>query len=115
MILAIVNFYFDESRIKEESFPLLNEVTDTLKEHKELTKIRVEGHTDLRGKAKHNKELSKGRAKAVFDYLVEHGVEKSRLSSEGYGMDKPVIKKAKNEEEHLKNRRVEFTILERKE
>ena len=33
----------------------------------------------------------------------------------GHGMDKPLIKKAKNEEEHLKNRRVEFTILERKE
>ncbi len=115
VVLQVVNFYLDETRIKEESMPLLDEVVTALREHKEIKKIRIEGHTDLRAGAAYNLKLSKGRAKAVFDYLVAHGVEATRLQHQGYGSTKPIHRKAKDENEHLANRRVEFSILERAE
>lgn len=115
VILQVVNFYFDKTKIKEESFPLLDEVVSVLKEHPELSELRVEGHTDLRGKRSYNKKLSHGRAKAVYDYLIAHGIDVSRLTYQGYGMERPLIEKAKTEEEHLENRRVEFIILARKD
>ena len=113
IILQQVLFYYDKTRIKEESFPLLDEVVTVLKEHPELRKLRVEGHTDERGNPAYNLKLSGGRAKAVVDYLIEHGVEGKRLISKGYGKRKPVVKNAKTDAEHLANRRVQFVILKK--
>ena len=113
IILQQVLFYYDKTQIKEESFPLLDEVVTVLKEHPELQKLRVEGHTDERGNPGYNLTLSGGRAKAVVDYLVEHGIEGKRLISKGYGKKKPVVKNAKTDAEHLSNRRVQFVILKK--
>ena len=112
VILQTVLFYFDETRIKEESFPLLDEVVQTLKDNPQLRKIRIEAHTDERGKASHNLPLSKGRAKSVYDYMVAHGIDAKRLTSDGYAATRPLVKGARTEEDHQKNRRVEFTILQ---
>ncbi|MFH1529163.1 MAG: choice-of-anchor L domain-containing protein [Pseudomonadota bacterium] len=112
VILQMVLFYFNESRIKEESFPLLDAVVKVLKENPRIKKVRIEGHSDERGSADYNRILSDGRAKAVRDYLTEHGIEAARLTSQGYGEDKPLIKGAQTDADHQTNRRVEFTILE---
>jgi cysteine-rich repeat protein len=114
VILQKVLFYFNETRIKEESFPLLDAVVKVLKDNPQITKVRVEGHTDERGAANYNRKLSEGRAKAVMDYLTGHGVEAARLTSKGYGEDKPLIKGAETDADHQANRRVEFSILEQK-
>ena len=113
IILQQVHFYYDKTKIKEESFPLLDEVVSVLKAHPELQKLRVEGHTDERGNPKYNLKLSGGRAKAVVDYLIDHGIEKKRLKSKGYGKRKPVVKNAQTEEDHQRNRRVMFVILKK--
>ncbi len=112
VILQTVLFYYDKTQIKEESFPLLDEVVQALKDNPQLKKLRIEAHTDSRGKAGYNLKLSTGRAKAVYDYCVSHGVDAKRLTSQGYGATRPLIKDAKTEDDHQKNRRVEFTILE---
>jgi outer membrane protein OmpA-like peptidoglycan-associated protein len=112
VILQTVLFYFNETRIKEESFPLLDEVVTVLKDNPQLLKIRIEGHTDERGDAGYNKKLSAGRVKTVLDYLVEKGIDQARLTSQGLGESKPLVKNAQTEEDHQKNRRVEFIIVE---
>ena len=52
------------------------------------------------------------RAAAVVEYLVQHGVAESRLVSKGYGKSRPLVSGARSEEDHQKNRRVEFNIIE---
>ena len=113
VILQHVNFYLDKTKIKEESMPLLDEVVTVLKQHTELTKLRIEGHTDTRARPGYNLRLSRGRAKRVMDYLVAHGIAKKRLIAKGFGLTRPLIKNAKTEAEHLENRRVMFVILKR--
>ncbi len=98
--------------IKPESFPLLDEVATIVLDHPELTKIRIEGHTDSRGSASYNKKLSDERAASVRQYLIDKGVEGSRLSRVGYGEEKP-IDKANNAKAWEMNRRVDFFVEER--
>lgn len=108
--------YFETGKavIKPESFPLLNQVATILLEHPEITKLRIEGHTDSRGSASSNLNLSKSRAAAVREYLVSKGVSADRLDSQGYGESKP-LEKANNEAAWAKNRRVDFFIVGRAE
>jgi large repetitive protein len=106
-----IMFDFDSDRIRPESFNILNQVALTLKANPQLKKVRVEGHTDEQGKADYNRDLSDRRAKSVMRYLVQRGVEASRLDAIGYGEDKPLVG-GHDEAAWAKNRRVEFTILE---
>ena len=84
-----------------------------LKEHPELIKLEVQGHTDNKGVAAANKKLSQDRATAVQKALVTRGVEAGRLSAVGYGQDVPVDDNT-TETGRARNRRVQFKILERK-
>lgn len=105
--------HFDTAKdtIKRESFRILDEVAKLLKQHEELKRVRVEGHTDNVGGASYNKELSERRARSVVRYLVERGgVPQSRLEAAGFGFERPVASNA-TAVGRSKNRRVEFTIL----
>ena len=103
-------FAFNKSKILPKSFALLNEVTKVLKDHSAL-RVRIEGHTDSKGKAEHNKKLSLDRANAVRDYLVKAGIDAGRLEAEGYGAEQP-LDTNKTAAGREKNRRVEFVILD---
>ena len=83
-----------------------------LSEQTELRLIEIQGHTDNKGKRKFNVELSIQRAEAVRRYLVNAGVEGSRLEAKGCGPDNP---RAPNitASGRARNRRVEFVIRER--
>ena len=72
--------------------------------------IELSGHTDNVGVASLNKRLSQERVDAVIAYLADKGIDKSRLSGNGYGGTKPIASNA-NETTRRLNRRVEFTIL----
>ncbi|MBK6517368.1 MAG: OmpA family protein [Polyangiaceae bacterium] len=113
VILEQVQFDFGKSTIRAVSNPLLDSVAQVLKEHPEVLKLEVQGHTDNKGNKQLNQKLSDDRAKAVMDALVKRGVEAARLLSKGYGMDKPVGDN-KTEEGRQKNRRVQFIVLEKK-
>jgi OOP family OmpA-OmpF porin len=84
-----------------------------LRSYKNITKVRVEGHTDNQGNAKANTSLSALRASAVRSYLVSKGVDSSRLDAEGYGPDKPIASNNTAKGREI-NRRVEFIIVEQK-
>ncbi len=93
----------------KDSTDVLEAVLKVLKDHPEIKKVRIEGHTDNTGAAKLNKKLSADRAAAVVKWLTGHGVDAKRLSSEGFGPDKP-IDTNETEQGKKNNRRVEFHI-----
>ncbi len=109
-ILEMVFFEFDKAAIKPESFGLLDQVAAVITSHPELTRIRIEGHTDKMGSAQYNRKLSKDRANAVKEYLVGKGVGEARLATAGFGFDRPVATND-TDEGRAKNRRVEFIIV----
>ena len=108
-ILQQVKFKTASARILPESDAILTAVADILKEHPEITKVRVEGHTDNRGGAAYNQGLSRQRAASVVKWLTGHGIDRARLASQGFGDTRPIEPNA-TEEGRRNNRRVEFHI-----
>ena len=106
-----IQFEVNKATILEASFSLLNEIGDVIKKATHAKKIAIEGHASSEGDKNLNLKLSDARAKAVMKYLVDHGIEKERLTAKGYGSSKPIADNA-TEEGKEKNRRVEFNIIE---
>jgi outer membrane protein OmpA-like peptidoglycan-associated protein len=104
-----IMFDFDKSTIKPESFSLLDEVAQVIKDNPQIKKISVEGHTDSDGSDKYNQKLSDGRAASVKKYIVDKGVPETMLDSKGWGESKPIADNNTPEGKE-KNRRVEFLI-----
>ncbi len=110
-VLQQVHFETASATILPDSFPMLTEIAQLLKATPAIKKMRVEGHTDNRGNADYNLDLSKRRAASVAAWLGSHGVAPSRLESQGYGLTKP-IETNDTDAGRLANRRVEFKITE---
>ena len=72
--------------------------------------IEIQGHTDNEGTVAYNQQLSTNRAKAVYDYLIEAGINKERLQFKGYGFNQPIADN-NTEAGRAKNRRTEFKII----
>jgi OmpA-OmpF porin, OOP family len=110
-VLQQVHFQTGSATILPDSFPMLMEMVQLLKANPTIKKMRVEGHTDNRGGADLNLDLSKRRAASVRTWLVDHGIEPGRLESEGYGLTRP-IQTNDTDEGRAANRRVEFKITD---
>ena len=102
-------FDIDRAVIRPEYREEVAKVGDFMKKYPTTTAV-IEGHTDNVGSPEHNLDLSKRRAEAVVTYLVEnYGIDRSRLSAQGYGMGRPVSDNSTNEGRQ-KNRRMEAII-----
>jgi outer membrane protein OmpA-like peptidoglycan-associated protein len=110
-VLQQVHFQTGSATILPDSFPMLQEIVLLLKANPDIKRMRIEGHTDNRGNADMNLDLSKRRAASVRQWLVDHGIDSGRLESEGYGLTRPIASNDTDEGRAL-NRRVEFKILE---
>ena len=104
-----VHFATNKSKILPDSFALLNQVVQAINDNPSF-KIHVEGHTDNVGTLKHNMKLSTERAESVMEYMIEHGVDASRLTSDGYGPTQPIASNS-TKKGKAQNRRVEFKIV----
>lgn len=111
IVRGVIHFGTANAEIRPDGEQLLDEVAEVLQKHPELRRIRVEGHTDNRGNADKNLQLSKARAAAVVAYLVKQGVDASRLESEGYGSTQPLVPNM-TPAQRAKNRRVAFKIVD---
>ncbi|MFN0158534.1 MAG: OmpA family protein [Bacteroidota bacterium] len=101
-----IHFDTGKATIKPESRPIIDQIVALMKGNADL-KISVEGHTDNVGDAASNKKLSDERAASVVAAIVEQGIDGSRLSSVGHGLEKPVADN-RTEDGRAKNRRVEL-------
>lgn len=110
-IITLKNIFFDydKSVLRPESETELNNVVDVLKNNARI-KVEISGHTDSRGSDEYNKNLSHARAKTIVEYLIEKGIDKARLTYQGYGEENPVADNDTEEGRQL-NRRVEFKII----
>ncbi|WP_373845834.1 OmpA family protein, partial [Bacteroides heparinolyticus] len=104
-----ITFDVGKATIKPQSQGTLNEIFNILQKHPDL-KFSIEGHTDNIGNTRLNQSLSEARAKAVCEKLQKMGINPTRLSAKGYGMNKP-IDTNDTPEGRAKNRRVEFIKL----
>lgn len=108
VVLKNIFFDTDQYTLKDESKVELQRLTGLLQKNPRLH-IEISGHTDNVGTPQHNTELSLHRAKAVFDYLIRHGIVPSRLTYTGYGLSQPMDTND-TEEGRANNRRTEFKI-----
>lgn len=104
-----IQFRTDSAEILPESEGVVKAVAEILSSTPKITRLRVEGHTDNRGNASANLDLSKRRAKAVMAALVARGISASRLESAGYGDTRP-LEQNTTDDGRQRNRRVEFHI-----
>ncbi|WP_420147979.1 OmpA family protein [Spirosoma sp.] len=109
--ITLKNIYFNVSKfdLKPESYPELDRLV-TIMQSNPTMQIRLEGHTDTVGDFDSNVELSRNRVNEVKRYLVNKGVNGSRVETVGYGPSRP-INTNKSLKERPENRRVEMVIV----
>ena len=98
-----------KATIKFQSAEVLNQILNVLKKYPN-SRFRIEGHTDSTGKKAKNMILSQNRADAVKVYLIQGGIDASRLESQGFGPEKPIASN-KNKKGRELNRRVEINLI----
>ncbi|MFC4220382.1 OmpA family protein [Flagellimonas marina] len=113
LALQPIYFDFDKHNIRPDAEVELAKILQAMKNYPQL-KIHIESHTDSRGNDHYNQKLSERRAKSTMQWLINKGVESSRLSAKGYG-ESQLINKCANgvdcsKEEHQSNRRSMFLI-----
>ncbi len=108
-----VRFASGKAEINPESYPALREVGEILVKWPSL-RIEIGGHTDSQGPAEFNQRLSEARARAVFDWLIEHfpQIHPDQYVIRGYGESQPIAGNG-TAEGRRRNRRVEFKVLNR--
>jgi OmpA-OmpF porin, OOP family len=106
IIVTGIKFDVGKATLRPESMGPINEILYVMNQSPEI-RFSVEGHTDSDGDDAANQTLSEGRAKAVMDKLIELGIDKSRLTSKGFGESKPIANNS-SAEGKAQNRRVEF-------
>jgi outer membrane protein OmpA-like peptidoglycan-associated protein len=104
-----VYFNWDSPVIRNwEEADKVAEIVQLMKDHPRMT-VRVEGHASPDGNYQHNVVLAEKRTAAVVKYLLAHGVDSDRLTSESFGPDHPFVANT-NQEGRERNRRVEFNV-----
>ena len=115
--ITIIYFDLDKSNIRPDAAIELSKILDVLVQNPTM-EMNIRSHTDCRQTAKYNMALSERRAKSTMSWLIDHGVNKSRLTAKGFGESRllnncscePTNESSCSEEEHQANRRSEFII-----
>ncbi len=111
-----IYFDFDKYDIRFDARIELDKIAEVLKQNPK-TKIKVDAHTDIRGKRAYNLKLSDSRAYKTVQYLLDMGIEVERISGKGHGETQVVEKCTKQEPctglQHQLNRRAEFLIVDK--
>ena len=109
VVLKNIFFNTDKFELKSESDAELEKLVSLLNKNPKM-KIEINGHTDNVGADTYNQVLSENRSKAVYEYLINKGIAKERLSYKGYGKTQP-IDTNDTEEGRANNRRTEFKVV----
>jgi OOP family OmpA-OmpF porin len=106
IVLEGVHFDFDKATLKPSAVDILDHAVNVMQRYPNH-RFNLSGHTDNYGSDQYNEGLAQRRANAVRDYLVQHGVDSSRLDVSSYGERMPVADNA-TKQGRAKNRRVEI-------
>ncbi|MUH38223.1 flagellar motor protein MotB [Zobellia amurskyensis] len=113
--LSTIYFDFNKYNIRKDSEIEVEKVIAAMEKYSSL-RIKVNSHTDSRGKDSYNLWLSQKRAEATVNYMVKRGIAKERVDGEGFGETKLINQCANgvkcSDKDHELNRRSEFIILE---
>ena len=109
VILKNVNFEFDSFRLLPTSDTILNTLLTFLRDNPKI-KLVISGHTDDIGTEEYNLELSVNRARSVYNWLINNGIDPTRLDYKGFGKSVPLYKET-DEKFRALNRRVEVKII----
>ena len=110
VVLNNILFETGKSVLTVGSYTELDRLLNIMKDNSQI-KIEISGHTDITGSEPLNAKLSEARAKVVVGYLIQKGIDSSRMNFHGYGSSQPIADN-KTAAGRSKNRRVEFKILE---
>lgn len=115
-VIPLDNIYYDLDKfsIRADASRELDKLVSTLRRYPSLV-IEIRSHTDSRGDATYNRDLSSRRARSVADYLVSKGITRKRISSRGMG-ESMLLNSCTDgvictEEEHQRNRRTDFKVI----
>ncbi len=114
IVLENIYYDFDKADIRSDAEPTLRELSALLDRNPDI-RIELGSHTDCRGQDGYNQRLSQERAESAVTYLIGQGIAADRLTAKGYGETQPVASclcARCTEEEHQRNRRTTFRILE---
>jgi OOP family OmpA-OmpF porin len=104
-----INFATNQATILKSSFVVLDKAVKVMTDYPDV-RFEISGHTDNRGTAEYNRDLSLRRAQAVKDYIVGKGIATERLTVAGFGFDRP-LDDNQTAAGRAKNRRTEFKLL----
>lgn len=110
-VRLLVFFDFNSANLKQESYPELNRAVRLMKAVPSM-KVEIAGYTDNIGSDDVNQKLSQQRANAVRTYLIQNGIDGSRVTAKGYGKASPIADNS-TDDGRAENRRVEFVVLSR--
>ncbi len=115
IVLNNIFFDFDKATLRDISKVELEKLSKLLELNSKMS-VEISGHTDAKGNEDYNLKLSKDRAQAVVNYLINKGIDKNRMVAKGYGKSMPIAPNynpdgSENTEGMQLNRRVELKIL----
>ncbi|MCB0395906.1 MAG: OmpA family protein [Flavobacteriales bacterium] len=106
-----IEYDYNKATLRPESMKILDDLYDFLQLNDNIV-IEIGSHTDERGSADYNLDLSNRRAESVVNYLLEKGIPQARLEWKGYGETMPLVPNAKTEDDHQRNRRTAFKVTD---
>lgn len=107
-----IQFATNSDEIQEgQSEAVLRDLAALLRDNQQIRRVRVEGHTDLRGDAAANLDLSQRRSRSVARYLESHGASNVTFEAVGFGITQQLCRE-ETDACHDRNRRVEFTVTD---
>ena len=107
-LASMIHFDYDKSNIRSDDMGTLDQKVAILQANPEL-RIRIGGHCDERGSDEYNLALGNRRAQSAKQYLVSHGIDASRIETQSWGEEKPLVD-GHDESAWSQNRRDEFEI-----
>jgi outer membrane protein OmpA-like peptidoglycan-associated protein len=108
-VIEGINFKTGSAEILAGSYVILDRAVKVLQDYQEVN-LEISGHTDNRGKADYNRDLSQRRADSVKTYFVQRGITSDRLQAIGYGLTRPIADN-KTSSGRASNRRTEFRLI----
>ncbi len=107
---STVHFALDVDALDKQAKSRLQDLVDYIKADDRISAVRIAGHADDQGEARYNLRLSARRAKRVFDYLVQQGIDPGLLSKRHYGESRPKMR-GRSEAARAANRRAEIELV----